>query len=98
VDDRSIRGIECLQQNMLIDALDREQLATITIDFDGSVLGTCRHAEGVAKKLNKKKKGQCSYYPLNCTVGQTAQVLAVHHRSGNINDGNGAKEFVERCQ
>ena len=97
VDDRSIRGIERLQQNMVIDALTREQLATITIDFDGSVLGTCRHADGVASGFNKKKKGQRSYYPLNCTVAQTAQVLAVHHRSGNVHDSNGAKEFIEQC-
>jgi len=97
VDDRSIRGIERLQQNMVIDALVREKLATITLDFDGSVLGTCRHAEGVAKGFNKIKKGQRSYYPLNCTVAQTAQVLAVHHRSGNVHDSNGAKEFIEQC-
>ena len=97
VDDRSIRGIERLQQNMVIDALTREQLATITLDFDGSVLGTCRHADGVASGFNKKKKGQRSYYPLNCTVAQTAQVLAVHHRSGNVHDSNGAKEFIEQC-
>ena len=46
---------------MVIEALTREQLATITIDFDGSMLGICRHAEGVAKGFNKKKKGQRSY-------------------------------------
>ena len=58
----------------------REQLATITLDFDGSKLGTCREAEGVANGFNKKKKGQRSYYPLYCTVAQTAQVLVIHHR------------------
>lgn len=97
VDDRSIGGIERLQQNLVIEALVREQLATITLDFDGSVLGTCRHAEGVASGFNKKKKGQRSYYPLYCTVAQTAQVLAVHHRSGNVHDSNGAKLFIEEC-
>jgi hypothetical protein len=97
VDDRSIGGIERLQQNLVIEALVREQLATITLDFDGSVLGTCRHAEGVANGFNKKKKGQRSYYPLYCTVAQTAQVLAVHHRSGNVHDSNGAKPFIEEC-
>ena len=88
VDDRSIRGIERLQQNLVIEALIREQLPRITLDFDGSVLGTCRHAEGVANGFNKKKKGQRSYYPLYCTIAQTAQVLAVHHRSGNVHDSN----------
>ena len=97
IDDRSIGCIERLQQNLVIEALDREQLSTITLDFDGSVLGTCRHAEGVASGFNKKKKGQRSYYPLQCTVAQTAQVLAVHHRSGNVHDSNGAKQFIEEC-
>lgn len=97
VNDRSIGGIERLQQNLVIEALIREQLATITLDFDGSVLGTCRQAEGVANGFNKKKKGQRSYYPLYCTVAQTAQVLAVHHRSGNVHDSNGAKQFIEQC-
>ena len=96
-DDRSIRGIERLQQNLVIEALIREQLPRITLDFDGSVLGTCRHAEGVANGFNKKKKGQRSYYPLYCTVAQTAQVLAVHHRSGNVHDSNGAQSFIHEC-
>ncbi len=97
VDDRSIGCIERLQQQLVIEALIREQLATITLDFDGSVLGTCRHAEGVASGFNKKKKGQRSYYPLHCTVAQTAQVLATHHRSGNVHDSNGAKQFIDQC-
>jgi len=41
--------------------------------------------------------GQRSYYPLYCTVAQTAQVLAVHHRSGNVHDSNGAQEFITHC-
>lgn len=96
-DDRSIASVERLQQKLVIDALVREQLPRITLDFDGSVLGTCRRAEGVASGFNKKKKGQRSYYPLNCTVAQSAQVLAVHHRSGNVHDSNGADIFIREC-
>ena len=66
VDDRSIDGIERLQQNLVIEALVREQLATITLDFDGSVLGTCRHAEGVANGFNKKRKASAATIP--CTA------------------------------
>ena len=46
--DRIIGLFELLQQRLVLDALEREQLSRITLDFDGSVLGTCRHAEGVA--------------------------------------------------
>ena len=69
----------------------------MTLDFDGSVLSTERHAEGTAVGFNKKKKGARSYYPLFCTIAQTDQVLDVHHRPGNVHDSNGADTFIERC-
>lgn len=96
-DDRSIEKVQHLQRTLVVDALEREQLARITLDFDGSVLGTCRRAEGVAIGFNRKKKGQRSYYPLYCTVAQIAQVLAVMHRSGNVHDSNGAIAFIREC-
>jgi hypothetical protein len=69
----------------------------VTLDFDGSVLSTGRHAEGTAVGFNKKKKGARSYYPLFCTVAQTDQVLDVHHRPGNVHDSNGADAFIDQC-
>ena len=81
----------------MLETLAREKLPRITLDFDGSVLGTNRRAEGVASGWNTKKKGQQSYYPLFCTVAQLAQVLAVHHRSGNVHDSNGSYDFLRDC-
>src|SRR5829696_6371689 len=69
----------------------------ITLDFDGSVLGTNRWAEGTAVGFNRKKKGQRSYYPLFCTVAQTGQVFDFLFRSGNVHDSNGAETFVQAC-
>lgn len=97
VDDRSVSNIERLQQSMVLETIAYEELARVTLDFDGSVLGTCRRAEGVAIGFNRKKKGQRSYYPLYCTLAQTAQVLAVHHRSGNHHDSFEALEFIRQC-
>lgn len=97
LDDRSVKGIERVQRTLVLERLATEKLSRITLDFDGSVLGTCRRAQGVAKGYNSKKKGQRSYYPLNCTVAQTAQVLAVMHRSGNVHDSNGAEQFIREC-
>jgi hypothetical protein len=77
--------------------LVEEQLARVTMDFDGSVLSTGRHAEGTAIGFNKKKKGARSYYPLFCTVAQTAQILDLHHRPGNVHDSNGAGPFIAAC-
>jgi len=69
----------------------------ITLDFDGSVQSTKRHAEGTAVGFNKQKKGARSYYPLFCTVAQTGQVFSLLHRSGNVHDSNGALEFILQC-
>ncbi len=69
-------------------------LSRITLDFDGSVFSTTRHAQGTAIGFNKKKKGARSYYPLFCTVAQTAQFLDLHHRPGNVHDSNGSNEFI----
>jgi hypothetical protein len=72
-------------------------LPRVTLDFDGSVIGTGRYAEGTAVGFNRKKKGQRSYYPLFCTLAQTGQVLDVLHRCGNVHDSNGAQAFILRC-
>ena len=77
--------------------MEKEQLATITLDFDGSVQSTKRHAEGTAVGFNKVHKGARSYYPLFCTVAQTGQVFDELHRSGNVHDSNGAVDFVTAC-
>ena len=53
VEDRGIGGVERLQQNLVIEALICEQLASNTLDFDGSMLGTCRQAEGVGNGFIK---------------------------------------------
>ena len=69
----------------------------MTLDYDGSVLSTRRHAEGTAVGFNKKKKGARSYYPLFCTIAQTDHVLDLHHRPGNVHDSNGADAFIDHC-
>ena len=69
---------------MVLDRVQALELRRLTLDFDGSVIGTGRSAEGTAVGFNKKKKGQRSYYPLFCTIAQTGQVFDVLHRSGKL--------------
>jgi hypothetical protein len=97
IDDRSVNQIQSLNGNLVLDRLSSLELNRVTLDFDGSVIGTGRFAEGTAIGYNKKKKGQRSYYPLFCTVAQTGQVLDVLHRSGNVHDSNGAQDFILVC-
>jgi hypothetical protein len=92
-----VRRLAALLRAMVLERLARLGLERVTLDFDGSVIGTCRFAEGTAVGFNRRKKGQRSYYPLFCTVAQSAQVLAVLHRSGNVHDSNGAEAFIRDC-
>ena len=96
-DERSVGNVRAESTTVVRERLVVEGLASVTLDFDGSVLSTGRHAEGTAVGFNKTKKGARSYYPLFCTVAQTDQVLDVHHRPGNVHDSNGADAFIERC-
>ena len=96
-DEHSVGKVRAESTTVVIERLVAERFASVTLDFDGSVLSTGRHAEGTAAGFNKKKKGARSYYPLFCTVAQTDQVLDVHHRPGNVHDSNGADTFIEHC-
>ncbi len=94
MDTQSVTNLQQTIGNMVLDRLRQLSLPRVTLDFDGSVIGTGRCAEGTAVGFNKRKKGQRSYYPLFCTVAQTGQVLNILHRSGNVHDSNGAQEFI----
>jgi hypothetical protein len=97
MDSESTNNLQCMMSDMVLNRLKQLSLARVTLDFDGSVLGTGRFAEGAAVGFNKSKKGQRSYYPLYCTVAQTGQVFNILHRSGNVHDSNGAQDFIVSC-
>jgi hypothetical protein len=96
-DSESVASLRKLVRQMVLEALTALGLRRLTLDFDGSVIGTGRAAEGTAVGFNRKKKGQRSYYPLFCTVAQTGQVFDVLHRPGNVHDSRGAREFIAEC-
>jgi hypothetical protein len=96
-DAKSIASLRELLRELLFRRLRQLALPRITLDFDGSVQSTMRHAEGTAVGFNKKKKGARSYYPLFCTIAQTGQVLDFLHRSGNVHDSHGAGVHFGLC-
>ncbi|MCP4902508.1 MAG: transposase, partial [bacterium] len=97
LDAKVVTRLRELVRELVIQRLAVLQLRRITLNFDGSTLGTGRRAEGTAVGFNKKKKGQRSYYPLFCTIAQTGQVLDFLHRPGNVHDSVGAREFILDC-
>lgn len=97
MDALAVENLKELNRAIVLDRLAEENISRITLDFDGSVIASSRYAEGLAVGYNAKKKGQRSYYPLFCTVAQSAQVLDVLHRSGNVHDSNGSVAFMKDC-
>lgn len=79
LDANSISNLHNLLRQFVVSRLRHLALDSITLDFDGSVIGTGKHAEGSAIGFNRKKKGQRSYYPLFCTIAELGQVLDVLH-------------------
>ena len=68
-DEQSVRGLRRLLGEMVLLRLTALCVGRVTLDFDGSVIGTSRYAEGTAVGFNRKKK-------------RTTQLLsAVLHRS-----------------
>jgi Transposase DDE domain group 1 len=96
-DRSSVENVRLLSREYVVSRLDAEKFSRLTLDFDGSVISTGKIAEGTAVGYNNKRKGERSYYPLLCTVAQTAQVLDVFHRSGNVHDSHKAIEFMKGC-
>jgi hypothetical protein len=96
-DERAVANVRLVIQDMVLERLAILGPARITLDFDGSVQSTRRHAEGTAVGYNKKRKGARSYYPLFCTIAQTSQVLDFLHRPGNVHDSHGARTFMLAC-
>ena len=90
----SIEKVRHLSSGLVVQALQRERFPRLTLDFDGSVISTCGHAEGTAVGYNPKKKGARSYYNLFCTVAQTGQFFDVLHRPGNVHDSKDAHAFM----
>jgi hypothetical protein len=93
----TVENLRLLLRGTVLDRLRILAPPRITLDFDGSVLSTSRHAEGTAVGFNKKKKGARSYYPLFCTIPQFGQVFDLLHRPGNVHDSHGAKAFILQC-
>jgi hypothetical protein len=96
-DTTAVDNLREVNRDLVLTRLRGENLRRVTVDFDGSVLSTKRHAEGSAVGFNKQKKGARSYYPLFCTIAQSGQIFDSLHRSGNVHDSNGAGDFIIEC-
>jgi len=91
VDEASVQALQRLLGELVLERLAALQPPVVTLDFDGSVLGTRRLAEGTAVGFNHRRKGQRSYYPLFCTVAQTGHVWSTGRGSSTARITEGTK-------
>ena len=61
-DAKTVKHLRRLLAEMIFQRLEALGLTRLTLDFDGSVQSTRRHAEGTAVGYNRKRKGARSYY------------------------------------
>ena len=61
MDKTAVTAQRAVNRGMVSDRLVKINPSRITLDFDGSVYGTARKAQGTAVGYTKRKKGQCSY-------------------------------------
>jgi hypothetical protein len=78
METEGVDKLRALSLSLVVEELQREQFARLTLDFDGSVLSTKAHAEGTAVGFNRREKRARSYYPLFCTEAHTLPLLGGH--------------------
>lgn len=97
MNEAEVEKLAELNCELVMERLRRENFPRLTVDFDGSVLSTKGKYEGTAIGYNPQHKGWRSYYPLFCTIAQTAQFFDWLHRPGNVHDSKIADEFFMCC-
>ena len=63
-DAQSVAKVRSESRRLVMEHLVCEGFSKVTLNYDGSVLSTERHAEGAAVDFNRKRKGARSYHPL----------------------------------
>lgn len=75
-------------------AIEREGLARLTIDLDGTVLRTGAKVDGAMRGFNPHHPKDPSYYPLTAHIAQLGQILRIWNRPGNVTDSHHADGFL----
>ena len=94
----SLQALVSLNSEIVFEKLKELELATITLDFDGTVLSTGNKVQWAFRGYNPQNRHAKSYFPLLCHVAQTGHFLCVRNRPGNIHDAKcGALDVIKDC-
>ena len=94
----SLQALVSLNSEIVFEKLKDLELATITLDFDGTVLSCGNNVQWAFRGYNPQNRHAKSYFPLLCHVAQTGHFLQVRNRPGNIHDAKcGALDVIKDC-
>jgi len=94
----SLQAMVGLNSEIVFEKLNELELATVTLDFDGTVLSTGNKVQWAFRGYNPQNRHAKSYFPLLCHVAQTGHFLCVRNRPGNIHDAKcGALGVIKDC-
>lgn len=91
---KSLMALVEINSDIVSEAIEKQSLARLTIDVDGSVITTGATVQWAYRGFNPHHRKDPSYYPIFAHLAQTGHILRVKNRPGNIHDSKGAEAFI----
>jgi hypothetical protein len=91
---KSLIALVEINSQIVSEAIEKQSLARLTIDVDGSVITTGATVEWAYRGFNPHHRKDPSYYPIFAHLAQSGHILRVKNRPGNVHDSNGAVGFM----
>lgn len=91
---KSLKALVEINSQIVSEAIDKQSLARLTIDIDGSVITTGASVAWAFRGFNPHHRKDPSYYPILAHLAQSGHILRVKNRPGNVHDSKGAPAFI----
>lgn len=91
---KSLMALVEINSQIVGEAIEKQSLARLTIDVDGSVITTGATVPWAYRGFNPHHRKDPSYYPIFAHLAQTGHILRVKNRPGNVHDSHGAVAFI----
>src|SRR3989475_10323317 len=89
-----LRPLVQLNHDLVTEAIAKLKLPRLTIDVDGTVIRTGATVAWAFRGFNPHHRKDPSYYPLVAHLAQTAHILRLKNRPGNVHDSKQAVAFL----
>lgn len=90
----SLRALVEINSEIVFEAIEKQSLARLTLDIDGSVMSTGATVGWAFRGFNPHHRKDPSYYPILAHLAQSGHILRVKNRPGNVHDSKGAVAFL----